>query len=86
VIAVACLPFRFGVVATPQRGPEQWLATARRVADQGYTTLLMPDGLQLLAPGPALATAAAATPGLRITISADYAEALAPVVERLTGT
>ncbi len=64
--ALAGHPFRFGVVATPQRGPKQWLATARRIADHGYATLLMPDGLHLLAPGPALAAAAAATPGLRI--------------------
>jgi probable F420-dependent oxidoreductase len=50
-------PFRFGVVATPAGG--DWLATARRVADLGYTCLLMPDGLQLPAPMPALAMAAA---------------------------
>lgn len=43
-------PFRFGVVATP-RGRE-WTGTARRVAELGYSTLLMPDGLQLLAPRP----------------------------------
>jgi len=43
-------PFRFGVVATPQEGPERWVATARRIADLGYTTLLMPDGVQLLSP------------------------------------
>jgi alkanesulfonate monooxygenase SsuD/methylene tetrahydromethanopterin reductase-like flavin-dependent oxidoreductase (luciferase family) len=66
VSSMAARPFRFGVVATPQHGPEQWLATARRIADQGYATLLMPDGLQLLAPAPALAMAAAATPELRI--------------------
>jgi hypothetical protein len=30
-----------------------------RVADRGYTSLLMPDGMQLPAPFPALATAAA---------------------------
>jgi alkanesulfonate monooxygenase SsuD/methylene tetrahydromethanopterin reductase-like flavin-dependent oxidoreductase (luciferase family) len=53
--------FRFGVVATPQDG-EQWSAFARRVADLGYTTLLMPDALQLLSPFPALALAAAAAP------------------------
>lgn len=59
-------PFRFGVVATPQRGPEEWAATARRVSGQGYDTLLMPDGLQLLAPGPSLAVAATAAPELRV--------------------
>lgn len=50
--------FRFGVVATPQ-DQDQWRATAQRVAELGYSTLLMPDGLQLLSPFPALATAAA---------------------------
>lgn len=50
--------FRFGVVATPQNAA-QWRDTARRVVELGYTTLLMPDGLQLLSPFPALATAAA---------------------------
>ncbi len=52
-------PFRFGVVATPQGGGGQWRSTAQRVAELGYSTLLMPDGLQLLAPLPSLATAAA---------------------------
>src|SRR6476659_3721477 len=50
-------PFRFGVVATPADG--DWLATARRVADLGYTSLLIPDGMQLPAPMPSLAMAAA---------------------------
>ena len=59
-------PFRFGVVATPQGPPEQWLSTARRVEQLGYSTLLMPDGLQLLAPFPALAVAATATTSLRV--------------------
>jgi probable F420-dependent oxidoreductase len=52
--------FRFGVVAAPDRGAEQWQALARRVADLGYSTLLMPDGLQLLSPFPSLAVAATA--------------------------
>lgn len=52
-------PFRFGVVATPDQGAQAWTATARRVADLGYSTLLMPDGVQLLSPFPSLATAAA---------------------------
>ena len=58
-------PFRFGVVATPQR-PEQWVGTARRVEQLGYSTLLMPDGLQLLAPFPSLAVAGGATSTLRV--------------------
>ena len=56
--------FRFGVVATPQDG-DQWRTTAQRVAELGYATLLMPDGLQLLSPFPALA-AAAATADVRV--------------------
>lgn len=51
-------PFRFGVVAAPYGDAPHWQATARRAADLGYDTLLVPDGLQLLAPGPALAMAA----------------------------
>jgi probable F420-dependent oxidoreductase len=59
-------PFRFGVVGTPQGPPEQWIATARRVEELGYSTLLMPDGLQLLAPFPSLAVAASVTTTLRV--------------------
>lgn len=58
-------PFRFGVVATPQDG-QTWRSTARRVADLGYSTLLMPDGMQLLSPFPSLALAAGAAPDLRV--------------------
>jgi alkanesulfonate monooxygenase SsuD/methylene tetrahydromethanopterin reductase-like flavin-dependent oxidoreductase (luciferase family) len=59
------MPFRFGVVATPQNA-EQWIAAARRVEEQGYGTLLMPDGVQLPSPFPALAIAAAVTTRLRV--------------------
>jgi Luciferase-like monooxygenase len=58
-------PFRFAVQATPQDGP-QWLATARRAEELGYATLMMPDGMQLLSPLPALALAAGATTSLRV--------------------
>jgi alkanesulfonate monooxygenase SsuD/methylene tetrahydromethanopterin reductase-like flavin-dependent oxidoreductase (luciferase family) len=51
--------FRFGVVATPHSGAQAWRETARRIAGLGYDSLLMPDGLQLLAPFPSLAVAAA---------------------------
>jgi alkanesulfonate monooxygenase SsuD/methylene tetrahydromethanopterin reductase-like flavin-dependent oxidoreductase (luciferase family) len=57
---MAHLPFRFAVQATPQEG-EQWLATARQADELGYSTLLMPDGMQLMSPLPALALAAGAT-------------------------
>jgi probable F420-dependent oxidoreductase len=62
----AARPFRFGVVDTPQGPPQQWIATARRAEELGYSTLLMPDGLQLLAPFPSLAVAASATTTLRV--------------------
>jgi|SRR5579875_1342657 len=57
--------FRFAVQATAQ-DHEQWLATARRTEELGYSTLLMPDGMQLLSPLPALAMAAGATGSLRV--------------------
>ena len=57
--------FRFAAQGTPQDGT-QWLATARRAEELGYATLLMPDGLQLLSPLPALALAAGATTTLRV--------------------
>lgn len=50
--------FRFGVVGSPATG-EQWTATVRRAADLGYSTVLMPDGLQLPSPFASLAMAAA---------------------------
>ena len=55
-------PFRFGVVAPLTTGLPTWLARVRRIADGGYSTLLMPDfPLLQPAPGPTLATAAALT-------------------------
>lgn len=58
--------FRFGAVVTPEGGGQQWAATAKRVEELGYSTLLMPDGLQLLSPFPSLAVAACATTTLRV--------------------
>ncbi len=58
-------PFRFAVQATPRDG-DQWLATARRAEELGYSSLLMPDGTQLLSPLPALALAAGATASLHV--------------------
>jgi probable F420-dependent oxidoreductase len=57
--------FRFAVQAVPGDG-EQWLAIARRAESLGYSTLFMPDGMQLPAPLPALALAAGATTTLRV--------------------
>jgi len=55
-------PFRFGVVAPLRTDLPTWLALVRRIADNGYSTLLMPDFPRLQpAPGPTLATAAALT-------------------------
>jgi alkanesulfonate monooxygenase SsuD/methylene tetrahydromethanopterin reductase-like flavin-dependent oxidoreductase (luciferase family) len=65
LLSMSAMPFRFAVQATPQDGP-QWLATARRAEELGYATLMMPDGMQLLSPLPALALAAGATSSLRV--------------------
>lgn len=65
-MSVTTKPFRFGVVATPRGDAQDWPATARRVAELGYSSLLMPDGLQLPAPMPSLAMAAAVTGDLRV--------------------
>ena len=54
-------PFRFGVVAAPQ-GAERWVADVKRIADLGYSTVLMPDGVQLLSPFSSLAVAATVAP------------------------
>lgn len=56
---------RFGVMATPQNA-QQWIATARRVEQLGFSTLVMPDGMQLPSPFSALAVAAGATTRLRV--------------------
>jgi alkanesulfonate monooxygenase SsuD/methylene tetrahydromethanopterin reductase-like flavin-dependent oxidoreductase (luciferase family) len=53
-------PFRFGVVAPLRTDPPTWRDRVRRIADGGYSTLLMPDVPQWQpAPGPTLAFAAA---------------------------
>lgn len=57
--------FRFGVQAVSQNG-EYWLATAKRAEELGFSTLFMPDGLQLPSPLPALAVAAGATASLKV--------------------
>ncbi|WP_067545003.1 LLM class flavin-dependent oxidoreductase [Nocardia crassostreae] len=55
-------PFRFGVVAPLRTDVPTWRDRARRIADSGYSTLLVPDFPQLQpAPGPMLATVAALT-------------------------
>src|SRR3982074_1241657 len=53
-------PFRFGVVAPLRTDLPTWRARVRRIADAGYSTLLMPDVPKWQpAPGPTLAFAAA---------------------------
>ncbi len=53
-------PFRFGVVAPLTTDLPTWRDRVRRIADSGYSTLLMPDVPQWQpAPGPTLAVAAA---------------------------
>ncbi len=61
-------PFRFGVVVSHAQSHTAWIATARKVEELGFSTLLMPDRTTVgsLAPFPALAIAAEATRSLRI--------------------
>ena len=55
-------PFRFGVVAPVMTDLPTWREQVRRIADLGYSTLLMPDvPLWQPAPAPTLALAAALT-------------------------
>lgn len=59
-------PLRFGVVAPVGTDLPAWRDQVRRIADSGYSTLLMPDVPQWQpAPGPALAVAATLA-GLRV--------------------
>jgi alkanesulfonate monooxygenase SsuD/methylene tetrahydromethanopterin reductase-like flavin-dependent oxidoreductase (luciferase family) len=52
--------FRFGIVAPFLSDPPAWRDQARRIADHGYSTVLMPD-FPRLQPSPAPALAVAAT-------------------------
>jgi alkanesulfonate monooxygenase SsuD/methylene tetrahydromethanopterin reductase-like flavin-dependent oxidoreductase (luciferase family) len=62
--------FRFGVVASPQFAAADiagsWQQQVRRAEELGYSSVLMPDGLQLPAPMPSLAFAAAVTTTLKV--------------------
>ena len=58
----AARPFRFGVVAPIRTDLPTWRDAVRRIADSGYSTLLMPDVPRWQpAPAPVLAVAAALT-------------------------
>jgi probable F420-dependent oxidoreductase len=60
-------PFRFGVSVRHTQSRAEWIDKARKVEALGYTTLTVPDHLtDLVAPMPALLSAAEATSTLRI--------------------
>jgi probable F420-dependent oxidoreductase len=60
-------PFRFGVNVGRARSRAEWAEKARKVEDLGYSTLTVPDHLaDLLAPIPAVLSAAEATTRLRV--------------------
>jgi probable F420-dependent oxidoreductase len=60
-------PFRFGVNVGPSRSRAEWVEKARRIEALGYDVLTVPDHLsELLAPIPALVSAAEATTTLRV--------------------
>jgi probable F420-dependent oxidoreductase len=59
--------FRFGVQLSTAATVQDWAGMARKVEDQGYSTLFMPDHFgDQLAPVPALMAAADATTELRL--------------------
>ncbi len=60
-------PFRFGVIVRSGGSRAEWVDQARKVEDLGYSSLTVPDHLaEMLAPMPALVSAAAATKTIRI--------------------
>ena len=75
-------PFRFGVVAPLRTDLPTWRDGVRRIADAGYSTLLMPDVPQWQpAPGPTLVLAAALA-NIRVGTSV-YASRYAALDHRL---
>lgn len=62
--------FRFGVNARGAKSLVEWRTSARKVEDLGYSVLTVPDHLtEVIAPIPALVSAAEATKHLRIGTS-----------------
>ena len=60
-------PFRFGVNVRHAKSRADWRETARKIEGLGYDTLTLPDHLtELIAPMPALVSAAEATTTLRV--------------------
>ena len=65
--AQALRPFRFGVQASGTMDRKAWIELARRVEQQGYATLTLPDHFDdQFSPVPALMAAADATERLRV--------------------
>jgi probable F420-dependent oxidoreductase len=64
---VAQKPFRFGVNVSHARSRTEWAEKARKIEELGYATLTVADHLtDLMAPMPALVSAAEATTHLRV--------------------
>jgi probable F420-dependent oxidoreductase len=60
-------PFRFEVNVGPSRSQREWTDKARKIEDLGYSALNVPDHLaNLMAPMPAMVSAANATKRLRV--------------------
>jgi probable F420-dependent oxidoreductase len=60
-------PFRFGVSARNAHSRAEWVEKARRIEALGYDVLTVPDHLtELLAPVPAIVSAAEATTAIRL--------------------
>jgi probable F420-dependent oxidoreductase len=60
-------PFRFGVSVRDAESRADWAGKARKIEDLGYAVLTVPDHLaSMLAPVPALMSAAEATTRLRV--------------------
>jgi probable F420-dependent oxidoreductase len=60
-------PFRFGVNVRDAASRAEWVDKARKVEDLGFSTLTVPDHLaDMLAPIPAMVSAAEATKRLRV--------------------
>jgi probable F420-dependent oxidoreductase len=60
-------PFRFGVGARGAASRAEWIEKARKIEGLGYSTLTLPENLvDLIAPRPALVSAAEATTTLRV--------------------
>lgn len=74
-------PFRFGVIVRNASSRAAWVDQARKIEDLGYAVLGVPDHLtEILAPMPALATAAAATRTLRLATTVLNNDLRHPVV------